>query len=54
MHKILELRQRAMDRLGDRFDVVEFHHVVLGNGSVPLPILEGLVDEYIAGKSKSP
>ncbi len=47
MIKILELRQRAMDQLGDRFDLKEFHNVVLANGSLPLGILERLVDEYI-------
>jgi uncharacterized protein (DUF885 family) len=47
MLKILELRQRAMDQLGDRFDLKEFHGVVLGNGMVPLEILEQLVDDFI-------
>ena len=47
MLKILELRQKAMDALGDRFDLRQFHNVVLGNGSMPLAILERLVDEYI-------
>ena len=47
MIKILELRQRAMDQLGDRFDLKEFHNVVLANGSLPLGMLERLVDEYI-------
>jgi uncharacterized protein (DUF885 family) len=47
MIKILELRQRAMDQLGDRFDLKEFHNVVPGNGNVPLSILERLVDEHI-------
>jgi uncharacterized protein (DUF885 family) len=50
MLKILELRQSAMDQLGDRFDLKEFHNVVLGNGSVPLTILERMVDEYVASK----
>jgi uncharacterized protein (DUF885 family) len=50
MIKILELRQRAMEQLGDRFDLKEFHNVVLGNGSLPLSILERLVDEYIEAK----
>ncbi len=48
MLKILELRQRAMDALGERFDLKEFHKVVLGQGSMPLEILERLVDDYIA------
>lgn len=48
MLKILELRQRAMDRLGDRFDLQEFHRVVLGNGSMPLSVLEQVVEAYIA------
>ena len=46
--KILELRDRARQALGDRFDIRDFHAVVLENGSVPLDILEELVDEYIA------
>jgi len=47
MMKILELRQKAMDRLGDQFDIREFHDVVLKNGAVPLDILEKIVDKYI-------
>lgn len=47
MLKILELRQQAMDALGDQFDIKEFHNVVLGNGSIPLEILEQLVQDYI-------
>ena len=50
MLKILELRQRAQDALGDQFDIKEFHNIVIGNGSLPLEILEKLVDEYIAAK----
>jgi uncharacterized protein (DUF885 family) len=48
MMKILELRQKAMDSLGDRFDIRDFHDVVLKNGAVPLDILEHIVDDYIA------
>jgi uncharacterized protein (DUF885 family) len=48
LRKILELRQRAMDRLGDEFDIKAFHNVVLGQGAVSLEILEQLVDEWIA------
>jgi uncharacterized protein (DUF885 family) len=47
MMKILELRQKSMDALGDKFDLRDFHDVVLKNGAVPLDILERLVDEYI-------
>jgi len=47
MMKILELRQKAMDSLGDQFDIREFHDVVLKNGAVPLDILERIIDEYI-------
>jgi len=46
--KILELRERARQELGSRFDLKAFHAVVLENGGVPLTILEQLVDEWIA------
>ena len=46
--KILELRDRARQQLGPRFDIRDFHAVVLENGSVPLDVLEELVDAYIA------
>ena len=46
--KILELRDRARQALGPRFDIRDFHGVVLENGSVPLDVLVELVDDYIA------
>ena len=49
MIKILELRQKARDRLGSRFDLKNFN-VVLSNSSLPLAILERVVDDYIARK----
>lgn len=45
--KIMELRQRAMDRLGDRFDWRGFHDAVLGSGPVPLDILESNMNAWI-------
>ena len=47
MLKILELRQRTMDALGEDFDLAAFHDVILGNGPMPLEILEGQVDAWI-------
>jgi uncharacterized protein (DUF885 family) len=47
MIRILDLRQRVEDRLGERFDLKTFHNVLLGNGSLPLDVLDGLVDGYI-------
>ncbi|HWQ45686.1 MAG TPA: DUF885 domain-containing protein [Longilinea sp.] len=49
--KILELRQRTMDALGANFDLKAFHRVVLQNGSVPLSVLEQLVDSYIQSQA---
>ena len=46
--KILELRAKAEKELGSRFDIRDFHGVVLENGSVPLDVLEELVNDYIA------
>lgn len=53
MMKILELREKAKLALGDKFDLRDFHDVVLKNGAVPLDILETLVDRYIADKNST-
>ncbi|RYY33355.1 MAG: DUF885 family protein, partial [Sphingomonadales bacterium] len=48
--KIAELRKKAETALGDRFDIRDFHEVVLANGAVPLNVLSEEVDRYIAAK----
>ncbi|TMO45582.1 DUF885 domain-containing protein [Pseudoalteromonas sp. S4389] len=50
MLKILELREAAKEKLGDKFDIREFHDVVLKNGAVPLNVLEKFVDQWVAKK----
>ncbi len=52
MIKILELRENAQKKLGDQFDIREFHDVVLTNGAVPLNVLEDLVEEWVVSKDK--
>ena len=47
MLKILELRQKAKNALGERFDIKKFHTIVLDQGIVPLFILEDIVDQWI-------
>lgn len=45
--KIRDLRARAEEELGGDFDLRAFHDVVLENGSVPLPVLEEVVERHI-------
>ena len=47
MLKILELREEAQQRLGDDFDIRQFHEVVLRDGAVPLEILEELINDWV-------
>ena len=47
MLKILELREKAKNALGSRFDIRVFHDVILRGGPLPLTVLEQMVDEYI-------
>jgi uncharacterized protein (DUF885 family) len=48
MIKIVALREKARAALGEKFDLRTFHDAVLKNGSLPLYILEQVIDEYIA------
>lgn len=45
---IKRLRAKAENALGDKFNIREFHDAILENGSVPMPILEQMIDAYIA------
>jgi uncharacterized protein (DUF885 family) len=45
--EFLDQRQRAMDELGDAFDLRGFHEAVLAHGNIPLSALETIVDTYI-------
>jgi uncharacterized protein (DUF885 family) len=47
MIKILELRARAEEALGDRFDIRAFHDTILTGGAMPLAVLERRVDHWI-------
>ncbi|MBE7215599.1 DUF885 domain-containing protein [Shewanella benthica] len=51
MLKILALREKAKKSLGDKFDIREFHTLVLKNGPLPLDILEDQVDLWVSQKS---
>ncbi len=46
--KILQLRERAREKLGSKFDIRTFHDQVIGGGSLPLSILEKRIDNWIA------
>lgn len=48
--KILELRKKAEQALGDKFDIREFHAEVLRDGAVPLSVLAAKIDRWIASK----
>ncbi|WP_232823617.1 DUF885 family protein [Dyella sp. C9] len=52
--KILELRQKAEQALGPKFDIRHFHDTVLQIGSVPLPVLEQRIDRFIAEGGPEP
>jgi len=45
--KIRELRKKAKDQLGNKFDIRDFHEVILSQGTVTLSILEERINKYI-------
>ena len=50
--EILGLRERARQRLGERFELRRFHTAVLEHGAVPLELLEGMVESWIESELK--
>jgi uncharacterized protein (DUF885 family) len=50
MLKIIELREAAKAKLGDKFDIREYHEEVLKRGALPLSLLEQKIDEWVAAK----
>ena len=48
-----QMRTKATQELGPNFDVREFHDVVLGQGAVPLDVLDKVVNDWIAEKKSS-
>jgi len=50
--KIAELRKKSQSALGSKFDIRDFHEVILGSGPVPLGVLEEEVGRYIATKRR--
>ena len=45
--RMMALRKRAQERLGSRFDIRQFHEWIIGNGSMPLQVLEQVVEEKL-------
>jgi uncharacterized protein (DUF885 family) len=45
--EIARLREMAVQRQGDAFDIAAFHDVVLGQGAVTLPVLAGMVEDWL-------
>lgn len=50
--KIWELRRMAEARLGDKFDLREFHHEILRHGALPLSLLEKMVEKWVEEASR--
>ncbi|MBS0445798.1 MAG: DUF885 domain-containing protein [Proteobacteria bacterium] len=47
--RIVSLRERARQRLGERYDIRRFHQAVLDQGALPLDVLERVIDDWLAG-----
>jgi uncharacterized protein (DUF885 family) len=49
--RMIELRKRAEQKLGERFDVREFHEWMIGSGSMPLGVLEDVITRRVASRA---
>ena len=49
--RIKALRQKAQKELGEKFDIRLFHDAILGNGSLPIAVLEEIMSEWIHANS---
>jgi hypothetical protein len=49
--KIRELRARAETELGSAFDIRRFHDMVVGNGSLPIDVLEDMVTDWLSHRA---
>jgi uncharacterized protein (DUF885 family) len=49
--EILKLREEAQQKLGSKFDIRTFHDEVLGNGALPLDVLDEQVEAWISSQS---
>jgi uncharacterized protein (DUF885 family) len=52
--RLLALRAKAQKQLGDRFDIRAFHDLVLGNGALPMTVVEQAVDAWVASGGGDP
>ncbi|MEC7275878.1 MAG: DUF885 domain-containing protein [Bdellovibrionota bacterium] len=52
MQKILDLRSYAKEELGAKFDIRDYHDVILRNGAVPLDVMEDLVHKWVDETAK--
>ena len=50
MMELLRLRDEAQQALGDKFDIRDFHDVILGNGALPLTAIREQVMKYIVDR----
>jgi uncharacterized protein (DUF885 family) len=51
--KIIELRERARRKIGEKFDIRTYHDAVLEQGPVPLDVLERRIDGWIASQKRA-